>query len=72
MYTGSCNSILRTSTEQRKVVSAPINQFCLVLFLLCFVVVVVVFVCSQYKCSIKFNGKVLRLNEMISERSHEV
>ena len=45
-------------------------------FLFCFVfvvvVVLVVVVFSQYKCSIKFNGKVLRLNEMISERSHEV
>ena len=44
-------------------------------FLFCFVfvvVVVVVVVFSQYKCSIKFNGKVLRLNEMISERSDEV
>ena len=44
-------------------------------FFVCFVfvvVVVVVVVFSQYKCSIKFNGKVLRLNEMISERSHEV
>ena len=46
--------------------------FVLFCFVFVFVVVVVVVVFSQYKCSIKFNGKVLRLNEMISERSHEV
>ena len=46
--------------------------FFFLFFFVFVVVVVVVVVFSQYKCSIKLNGKVLRLNEMISERSHEV